>query len=81
MVNAKALNAQGGLHQIALALKTVSTYVTSGAPPAQAFLNTDWVDNAGKAINLQDLVGYSNSQIVFNSVLASKSAAYHLKTK
>jgi hypothetical protein len=83
VVNAKVLNAQGGLKELASAMKKLADYVTEHVAKStvQAFLNTDWSDlrNGKRPLNLQDLVGYYDSKIVTDSILTARKAAYQLK--
>jgi hypothetical protein len=82
LVSAKKLNAQGGLGKLADAVSVLAEYADQNHPTVQAFLNTDWVDttNAG-TLDLQNLVGYYNNDIVTNAPLQSKKSAYRLKLK
>jgi hypothetical protein len=80
VLNAKTLNAQGGLHNLADALKKLATVVANTAPTVQPFAADDWVDNNNRRLLLDDLVGYFENALVFNSLLLPKQSAYKLRT-
>ena len=75
VLNAKKLNAQGGLHTLSTRLTALAAQTTASPLP---FTASDWVDNAGKAVLLSDLVVYNNSAIVA-ALNPAKKSAYQLK--
>lgn len=75
VLNAKKLNAQGGLHTLSTRLTELAAHTTAAPLP---FTASDWVNTAGKAVQLTDLVVYNNSAIVAALNPARKSA-YQLK--
>lgn len=75
VLNAKKLNAQGGLHTLSTRLTELAAQTTAAPLP---FTASDWVDNAGKAVLLSDLVVYNNSAIVA-ALNPAKKSAYQLK--
>jgi hypothetical protein len=81
-VSAQTLNAKGGLAKLTAAVVDLAKYTQENPVPIHRFANADWVDGRSlSAINLQDLVGFSNSLIVTDSLVASKKNAYRLKLK
>ena len=75
VLNAKKLNAQGGLHTLSTRLTALAAQTTASPLP---FTASDWVNNAGKAVQLTDLVVYRDSTIV-TAINQAKSRAYQLK--
>jgi hypothetical protein len=75
VLNAKKLNAQGGLHTLSTRLTELAAQTTAAPLP---FTASDWVNNAGKAVQLSDLVVYNNSAIVA-ALNPAKKSAYQLK--
>ncbi|AEK61454.1 hypothetical protein [Collimonas fungivorans] len=81
-VSAQTLNARGGLARLTEAVVALAKYTDDNRVAIHRFSNTDWIDGRSlAAINLQDLVGYSSSLIVTDSLVASKKNAYRLKLK
>ena len=75
VLNAKKLNAQGGLHTLSTRLTELAAQTTAAPLP---FTASDWVDNAGKAVQLSDLVVYNNNAIVA-ALNPAKKSAYQLR--
>jgi hypothetical protein len=77
-LNKQQSGGKTGFQKIVEAFEALATYVKTNNPTVSPFAAADWVNNAGTAINLADLIGYSNSQVVAVLVNAKKGA-YQLK--
>lgn len=79
VVDAKKLNAQGGLTAIRDALAEMAQLVTDQRFAVQPLAETDWIDNNSKAIDLADLIRFNNTTIVVDTPASGLKGSYRLK--